>query len=277
MTQSVGRQAEGKYRKVICSGHIIEVYEFEEQPMTPQKKSIDELTEYLITGDISCLYKPDWVKELEKKQKRKQNANVSRANFRRLILSNFDDTANFITLTFAENITDVNYANKLFDAFMKRLRRRYGDEFKYAVVLEFQQRGAVHYHMLADLGLKWENEEECRLLENEFREQIWKHGWVDIKSVNHVDNIGAYMAKYMAKRMDDERLQGKKAYRTSHNLSRPVILKGEEAEKILEMYEIEQKKEVYATTYESEYIGTIQYREYNMKRNWDNWNNDNIS
>lgn len=227
------------------------------------------MLDYLLTGDEQFLEvkeKPEWLKKIEKEKKKRWNGNQSKSNFRRLVLSNFTGATNFITLTFAENITDVKQANKVFDTFMKRLRRKYGKDFKMAVVVEFQQKGRVHFHMLADLGITWQTESECRELERWFAREIWQNGFVDLKDVQHVDNLGAYMSKYMVKRMDDERLAGKKAYRTSHNMDRPVILKGEAAAEIIALYTLEQKKEVYANSYESEYLGKITYKEYNLKR-----------
>ncbi|MGM9458151.1 rolling circle replication-associated protein, partial [Lacticaseibacillus rhamnosus] len=69
---------------------------------------------------------------------------------RRLVLANFDAGSKFVTFTFAENVKDIDQANREWKKFVQRLRRRYGD-FKYLSVIEFQKRGAVHYHMISDL------------------------------------------------------------------------------------------------------------------------------
>lgn len=256
--------------KVIISGHIIEVYEFEREPYVPdRKRENDAMTDYLLTGDKRVLEKeelPEWLKKELKKQKTRSNGTRSKNNFRRLVLSNFTEQVNFITLTYAENKTDIAEAQKDFDNFMKRLRRYFGKDFKYIVVTEFQKRGAIHFHMLADLGISWSNQQEEQDKENWFREEFWEHGWVDIKDVEHVDNLGAYMQKYMVKRMDDERLAGKKAYRSSQNMDRPLILKGEDAQNIINLYTLQNKKETFTNSYESEYLGNITYKEYNLKR-----------
>lgn len=275
--------------KVILTNQVLEVWQYEREPFTPDNRRIsaDEsaMTEYLLTGDPSVLENkrdiPEWIKELERKRQGERNGRAARASFRRLCLANFTGQTNFITLTFADgatfsngkpiNIRSIVDTNKAFDQFMKRLRRAFGSDFKFAVVTEFQDKtrnGVIHYHMLADLGIKWSNEEECKRLEREFSSKYWKHGFVDLKDVNHVDNIGAYMSKYMAKRMDDERLAGKKAYRTSMNCERPTILKGEEAMRAIEAMGInlEKEKEVYTSEYTSEYLGQITYKEYNLSR-----------
>lgn len=269
--------------KVIRCGDVIEVYEYEHEPYIPDKRNDkDPMTLYLLTGEekyLEGLNRPKWLTEAMKRDKRRSNGNAARSNFRRLVLANFTGQTNFVTLTFRDGLTDrhgdpidiqsVEQSNKLFDQFMKRLRRAYGVDFKYTVVIEFQDksgRGAVHYHMLADLGITWSSELECRAIERDFAQSLWKNGFVDLKDVEHVDNLGAYMSKYMTKRMDDQRLAGKKAYRTSQNLIRPEILRGEIATKLIEDYRLSQKKEVYANTYISEYLGQISYKEYNLKR-----------
>jgi hypothetical protein len=105
-----------------------------------------------------------------------------------------------------------------------------------------------------------------RKSEREFDEIYWKAGFVSIKDIKDNDNVGAYMTKYMVKKFDDERLKQKKAYRFSQNMDRPLVLKGEEAEAIIKLYELEQKKEAFANCYGSEYLGEISYKEYNLNR-----------
>jgi hypothetical protein len=159
--------------KVICTGHIIEVwkyeYEINSNPNGNKSREEEAQTMYLLTGDITYLEKmkrPEWLEEYIKEKQAKRNKASSKANFRRVVLMNFTDKTNFITLTFRDgaifpngeeiDIKDIEQCNKYFDQFMKRLRRAYGD-FKYAVTIEFQDkngRGAVHYHVLADLKMQ---------------------------------------------------------------------------------------------------------------------------
>lgn len=269
--------------KVICSNHIIEVYHYEHSPTKPRDREIeDEYGDYFLTGDSDDLPdKPEWLKEKIRQETDQGNARKAKNNLRRLILANFSDGTNFITLTYAENQTDIHAANKDFDVFMKRLRRSYGSEFKYVVITEFQKRGAIHFHMLADLALNWKNEKECKEKEVSFAETFWEHGFVDLKVIKpktgklgekeannerSTDNIAAYVSKYMMKNFHDSRLDGKKVYRGSQNLDRPITYRDDEAEAILNIYQLGQKKETFANCYESEYLGKITYKEYNLKR-----------
>lgn len=180
---------------------------------------------------------------------------------RRTINANFDTHSKFITLTFAENVKDVKTANGIYKKFMDRMRYQYGS-FKYATVIEFQQRGAVHYHMIADLPY----------IEKDELARIWAQGFVKINDITNqnsgkgVDNVGAYVTAYMTKEQSDQRLMGQKAYFTSRNLTRPITVHGMDAIELIEAYGLEGKKEVFTSCYESEHQGIIVYKEYNRKR-----------
>lgn len=233
--------------KVIISGNVIEVYQYEK----------------LIT--YNGTYKDIEKKEIEKGD-REEEKNIysgkrARENIRRLALANFSNTQNakFLTLTFAYDCKNIDFTNKEFNKFIKRLRYRFGD-FKYIAVIEFQDKnreGVIHYHILNNLQYVPYDD----LLE------IWGHGWIWVNRINHVDNIGAYLVKYMGKKElggRDRRLKGKKAYFTSRNLKKPVILHGQKAFEILKT--LENKKVVFTNSYESEYLGRIIYKEFNLKR-----------
>ena len=115
-------------------------------------------------------------------ENRRGNMQKARNRLRRLITANFDEHSKFITLTFKENLTDVKKANYEYMKFIQRLRYRYGD-FKYIAVIEFQKRGAVHYHMISNLPYI-DNSKLC---------EIWGQGFVKINDIRHVDNVGASM------------------------------------------------------------------------------------
>lgn len=227
------------YTKVIVSGHIIEVYQYDKPPL---------LREGQLEGDNED-------KEDRTLERRKQTAREARNMVRRIVLSNFNNGSKFITLTFAEHITDVQQANKEFKKFIQRMRRRYGS-FKYVTVIEFTKNGRVHYHMMSDLPY----------IENAKLAEIWRNGFVKINEITHVDNVGAYMIKYMVKDLEDMRLAGHKCYQTSRGLERPIEYKGETADYILEIYNLLDKKEVFCSLYPTEYQDFCTYKEYNLKR-----------
>lgn len=171
-----------------------------------------------------------------------------------MVNENFSMGSKFITLTFKENIVDLSVANYEFNKFIKRLRYEEGN-FKYIAVIEFQKRGAVHYHMISDLFY----------ISNHKLRRIWSGGFVKINRIKHVDNIGAYMVKYMCK-VDDVRLHKRKAYLRSENLGRPKELVGEKLREVVEKYDLKNKKPVKSNIYDTEYYGYAIEREYYLKQ-----------
>jgi len=103
-------------------------------------------------------------------------------------------------------------------------------------------------------------------IENKKLNELWGNGFVKINKIDHVDNVGAYMIKYMTKDNDDLRLRGLKSYQTSKNLIRPIEFVGTEVNDILRFYDLDNKKTVFSSCYETEHLGLATYKEYNLKR-----------
>lgn len=250
--KKIKESSKGKsYIKAICTGHIIEIYEYEKLPQVPartrkKREKKEEVPDFL---------KDSLTEERKKIDNRKANMYKARNNLRRLINANFHEHSKFITLTFKENLTDVKKANYEFMKFIQRLRYRYKG-FKYIAVIEFQKRGAVHYHMISDLPY----------IENGELRKIWGQGFVKINDITHVDNVGAYMIKYMTKDIADERLMGLKSYQTSRGLIRPIELVGDEVDLMVKSLNLENKKTVFSNTYHTEHLGLAIHKEYNLKR-----------
>ena len=88
-----------------------------------------------------------------KEVNRKVTLNRARNNIIRLANSNPDLTT-FITLTYKENMQDLSKSKKHLNYFFKKLTKDYKN-FKYLYVLEYQERGAIHYHMLCNLPIEF--------------------------------------------------------------------------------------------------------------------------
>lgn len=200
--------------------------------------------------------------ENKKLDNRKKVVTRIRNRVRRLAIANFDEHSRFFTSTFADNIKDMNFANNEFKKFIQRLKYHYGD-FKYLVVVEFQKRGAIHYHMLSDFGY----------IEHSDLEKLWGNGFVwinDLLKANKgkpVDNVGAYLVKYMNKNIIDKRLMGKKAYFTSRNLKKPeIIYENLNLLDCFEKYNLDGDNLIFNNSFMSKENGLVCYFEFNKKR-----------
>lgn len=176
------------------------------------------------------------------RERRADNIREVRNTVRRLVNANYASYGYepvFLTFTFAENRTDIDSAWKDWEIFMRKMRYRFG-KLHALSVMEFQSRGAVHFHCIF-FNLSPEIEKQ----ERKTREiaQLWGHGFVDIERVRSARNVGAYVCKYLNKSVTDERLIGKKFFSTTKNLIRPKLSTGEFAKhkmmRILEAGEVE--------------------------------------
>lgn len=255
------------YKKVIVSGNVIEVYEYEKQPMIPeQNKYTDDGYDPFDYENTDL----DQFKKDRKQERREQTVRDARNMVRRLALMNFGSGDKFITLTYKENMTDIDRADLDFKNFIKRFKYHFKIErLKYIAVREFQKRGAIHYHVICDWDKHFESDKEVRHYERVLGRDIWRHGFVDIKTMDeNNDNVGAYLVKYMTKNVSVVFFKNRKIYLCSKGLERPKVYRGLEAEMIIEAYGLgDKKKEVFTNSYLSEYLGNVVYKEYNLFRN----------
>jgi len=253
------------YVKVIVSGDVIEVYTATKSPSPPSNKPKEE-------PDLDLEDSAEEEKNDRTDERRLQTVRDARNTTRRLALKNFESGDKFITLTFdpkkftEEQLRDISYTDDLFKKFMKRFNYRLPQKLKYIAVREFHRSGRIHYHMICDWKVNLPFETDIRQHETYLAQDVWTHGFVDIKQLNHVDNVGAYIIKYMTKNVAIEFFKDKKIYLCSQGLERPFEYKGDEALLVIQAYNLKQKKEVFTNSYESEYLGTINYHEYNLKR-----------
>lgn len=198
--------------------------------------------------------------------------NINRAKFQlqRIVKSNLKEFKTFITLTFGENITNIDEANHKFHIWRSNIQRIKKD-FKYVCVPEFQKRGAVHYHLLTNIDYN-----DTTLLSLEERHiynknsgwQVgkdikgWKYGHNMAKNMENINVIG-YITKYMTKDIDN-RLWGKHRYLHSRNLVLPVVVyldldKLDEFSKYVNICNLELS---YNNTYLTKYNELVEFKEY---------------
>lgn len=148
------------------------------------------------------------VKECNTYQSRADNYKGLKKTFQKcrdLINTNVTDVNNvrWITLTYADNMTDTKRLYTDFRDFNKRFqyycqKKSYGKS-EYIVMMEPQGRGAWHCHLL----YIWEH--KAPYISNDVLRDIWKQGFVKIKKLDNVDNVGAYLTAYLG---DMELLEG---------------------------------------------------------------------
>jgi hypothetical protein len=143
---------------------------------------------------------------------RRRNSIKALNRIRQLALANFSgDYVKLLTLTFGDcdfDITNPRICNPLLSDFLQKLRKLYPD-FKYLGVIEFQKRGAVHYHILCDLPY----------IPNEEIEEMWGYGFIDIRKPDFL--AVNYLSKYLEKSLFDKRFKGVRVFFYSKNLIKP--------------------------------------------------------
>jgi len=237
--------------KVIYSGDVIEVFEYSKRVL---KGVINNKSGRRGNGNIS---------DEDKAKNREISLNRARKEFRRIVNANVgqygDIRPKFFTCTFAENVKDLEMANMIWGKFIKRLNYRvYGrkcSELKYGVVPQFQERGAVHYHVIF-FNLPYI---DCLELA-----RIWGHGTIKINAIDNIDNVGAYVCRYMSRDFDDERLKGQKTYFFSRGVKKPkeVYLDYDDLKDVKKS--LPDKARCYEAEFQNDYVGAIKYEQYNL-------------
>ena len=183
------------YIKVVDCGNYKQLYCYNDlkikndENLEKNTKSIKKSFQNMQKISSTYLFKE---KNLSRKSDLKfiEYKNISRSKFKlqRLVKANEEIFKTFITLTFKENIIDIENANRKFRYFIDTVRRKF-DNFKYICVPEFQKRGAVHYHLLTnipyDSNLFFSDEKKIWSVKHKsytiFKTlPFWKHGFSSI-------------------------------------------------------------------------------------------------
>lgn len=111
---------------------------------------------------------------------------------RDILNSNITDVSfcRWLTLTYADNMTDSKKLLYDFQNFNKLCRRQYG-HYEYVVAAEPQGRGAWHLHCVLIFPGK------APYMPNADIAKLWGKGFVTIKRLDDVDNVGAYLTAYL--------------------------------------------------------------------------------
>ena len=171
--------------------HIIEIQHMEKMNRLAPIKKLDKHTYIDLTTSE--------VKQFNLSENRGQNLNSLRQSFKKLgylINTNFRGEANelHVVLTYAENMTDLRRLYDDFRKFMQRLRYRYRNisTIDYIDVVEPQERGAWHCHVLLRF-----NDLDRVFIPNDEMAGLWRQGFTKTRSLEDVDNVGAYLTAYL--------------------------------------------------------------------------------
>lgn len=174
-------------RVKVC-GHIVEI-------MSRGRHGHGEPTTIKISADEYIDTRDGEIKQFKHHTSRaddKKSVARSLAQGRDMLNANIDEVANcrWITLTYAENMTDPKRLQYDFKNFNDRCREKFG-HYEYIIAAEPQGRGAWHLHCVFIFDGK------APYMPNEVVADLWKHGFVTVKKLDNVDNVGAYLTAYL--------------------------------------------------------------------------------
>lgn len=180
--------------KVVEMGNIVEIQYMSKRNCKASIRMLEGGNQYLelSTGEIKD------VVHHETRADQFKNLYRTFKSIRGIINSNTKNISNvrWITLTYAENMTDTKKLyfdfekfNKRFQYFIKKLGY---DKAEYIVVCEPQGRGAWHCHLLYIFN------KTAPFIPNDALERLWGHGFTKIKKLDDsIDNLGAYLTAYL--------------------------------------------------------------------------------
>lgn len=236
----------------------------------------------------------------------KESVAKSLARLREILNTNVTDArkALWITLTYAENMTDHNRLYQDFRKFNMRmqyyLKKQNLPLYEYVLVGEPQKRGAWHLHMVMIFQKK------APFIPNVILAEKWGHGFVKISSLENIDNVGLYLSAYLGdmdlsemslseikaikstiKEIETIDTNGKirkkaivkgarlklypvgfRLFRTSSKILKPEIIEccNAEALEMIKSAPLTYEKTIAIKNSDGETVNTINYRQFNRKR-----------
>jgi len=251
------------YTKAIIYGSILELYQYE-----TNIRSVGGKRTGVQSG--ACVQSVGVDSEFgrtQRLQKRQDNQNRSLLEFRRLVIANISLSTPpiLVTVTYSTNQTDLRCGYEDWKTFARNMCREFGKGIRYIAVPEFQRRGAVHFH-----ALYWGLPENIHLEERDTRlvASLWGRGYVDVYLTDGRENLAGYLSKYMSKAYFDPRMFGRRMYRCSRNILRPLVEKSVGMWYLSERYGIGVDNPACVDkSFVTKWLGTGRYRLYKNIKN----------
>jgi hypothetical protein len=189
----------------------------------PTKRRIDKSHHITNTKDNATTYRgkltPSSLKNLRQSIKLLIAQSVEKEALNFKTNSYFTFRVNFITLTLSapqRQITDKELKSRLLDVWLKKAKRRFNLQ-TYVWRAERQLNNNIHFHLMTDIYIdhrqlrdSWNETQNSMHFINEF-ERRYHHrhpNSTDVHSVQKIQNLAAYICKYMTK--GDRDLQPKR-------------------------------------------------------------------
>ena len=178
--------------KVTQCGFVTEIMEMTNTNFEPTMRKINaEQGVILSTGEVV---------DFNKSSNRSENAKgirKSMKNLRDLLNANITEVKNcrWVTLTYAENMQDYKRLYSDIDKYHKRWKYWHSKNNisipEYIMAVEPQARGAWHCHIV------YIYPDKAPFIPNDTLSELWGHGFVTVKKLDDVDNVGAYLTAYL--------------------------------------------------------------------------------
>ena len=212
--------------KVTTMGNVVNVKYVQRRNDRATIKKVDE--------DHYMVIKSGEIREYSHTENRSQNTKGVReslVNLRAILNTNVLDVSKcrWVTYTYQENMMDTERLYEDFKRFMKELRKwgktKGYDNIEYIIACEPQLRGAWHIHavmifdkkapyipnvvpQIYDKDKTFKQNLKALKKHKDFNSpllELWGHGWVTVRPLKDIDNVGAYLSAYMCDiKMDEE-------------------------------------------------------------------------
>lgn len=187
LSEDVRPPTDDTFVRLKMTGNVMEIMYADGVSSPPAIRRISaDLYEDLNTGEVKEF------QHIENRSENLQSVARSLARLRDYLNTNIDDVSRcrWVTLTYAENMTDTQRLYEDFKAFNRRHRKRVG-HYEYIVAAEPQGRGAWHLHVVMIFPRR------APFIPNEDMAADWRKGFVKVKKLDDVDNVGAYLTAYL--------------------------------------------------------------------------------